>query len=180
MTREALELIFVSSALFGSAVLLLSSVGPGVHVRVHVPHIRLPHVRMHHADDATALPIVVGFLAMFGIGGLFGIALGGDMVVQAALAFAAGAAGASLVMGIFGALRRAQGREPTSLGDLVGRSARVIVSVGHDVRGTVQLRYDGAVQTLPATSDRDISRGQEVVIVAVTGMAVAVRALPPP
>ena len=180
MTREALELIFIGSALFGSGMLLLSSVGPGVHVRVHLPHFRIPHVRVGHTDNATVMPMVLGFLAMFGIGGLFGIALGGDVAVQAILAFVAGATGASLVMGIFSALHRAQGREPTALRDLIGRSARVVVSVGRDVRGTVRLTYDGAVHVLPAAADHDIPRGQEVVIVAVHGMAVTVRALPPP
>ena len=180
MTREALELIFIGSALFGSSLLLLSSVGPGMHLRIHVPHIRIPHLRIGHADDATLMPIVLGFLAMFGIGGLFGIALGANGAGQALLALTAGAAGASLVMGIFSALHRAQGPEPTALRDLVGRNARVVVSIGRDMRGTVQLTYDGAVHSLPASSDQDIPRGREVIIVAVHGMAVTVRSLPPP
>ncbi len=180
MTREALELIFIGSALFGSAMLLLSSVGPGVHLRLHVPQIRIPHLHIGHADNATLMPIILGFLAMFGIGGLFGIALGGDVAVQALLAFIAGASGASLVMGIFSALHRAQGPQPTALRDLVGRRANVVVSIGRDMRGTVQLSYDGAVQTLPAASDIAIPRGTDVVIVDIRGMAVTVRALPPP
>ena len=180
MTREALELIFIGSAFIGSALLLISSLGTGFHVRVPVPHIRMPHPRIGHADNATVTPMVLGFLAMFGIGGLFGIALGGDIAVQSLLAFAAGAAGASLVFAIFTALHRAQGREPTALRDLVGRSARVVVTVGRDLRGTVQLTYDGSVQTLPAVADTDIPRGRDVVIVAVNGMAVMVRAHPPP
>jgi len=44
----------------------------------------------------------------------------------------------------------------------------------------VQLSYDGAVQTLPAASDIAIPRGTDVVIVDIRGMAVTVRALPPP
>lgn len=180
MTREALELIFIGSALFGSAMLLLSSVGPGMHLRLHVPQIHIPHLHIGHADNATLMPIVLGFLAMFGIGGLFGIALGGDVAVQAVLAFIAGASGAALVMAIFSALHRAQGPQPTALRDLVGRRASVVVSIGQDMRGTVQLSYDGAVQMLPAASDIPIPRGTSVVIVDVRGMAVTVRALPPP
>ena len=180
MTREALELIFIGSAVFGSAMLLLSSVGPGTHLRLHIPQVRIPHLRIARADDATLMPIVLGFLAMFGIGGLFGVALGGDVAVQAVLAFIAGASGASLVMAIFSALHRAQGPQPTGLRDLVGRRASVVVSIGRDMRGTVQLKYDGAVQTLPAVSDSPIQRGADVVIVGVRGMAITVRALPPP
>src|SRR2546427_8700900 len=68
------ELIFTGSALLGTALLLLSSVGSGMRVRVHVPF-RLPHphlrfLRVSRSDDATILPIILGFLAMFGIGGL--------------------------------------------------------------------------------------------------------------
>src|SRR2546427_5477554 len=72
---SGLELIFAGSALLGTALLLLSSVGSGMRVRVHLPF-RLPHphlrfLRVSRSDDATILPIVLGFLAMFGIGGLF-------------------------------------------------------------------------------------------------------------
>jgi len=179
---QTLELIFISSAVLGSAFLLMSSLGPGMHVHlpVHLPHMQLraPHLRT--VDNATLWPMILAFLAMFGIGGLFGIALGADVALQTLLALAAGSAASALVFGIFGALHRAQGREPTALRDLVGRTARVVVSIGRNVRGTVQLTYDGAIQTLPATSDRRITRGQEVVIVAVHGMAVRVRSLPPP
>lgn len=179
---QALELIFLSSAVLGSVLLLLSSLGPGVHVHVpvHLPHVRVPMLRLHSVDNVTLWPMLLGFVAMFGIGGLFGIALGGDAAVQSLLALASGSAAAALVFGIFTALHRAQGREPTALRDLVGRTARVVVSIGRAARGTVQLTYDGAVQTLPAISDSEVIRGQEVVIVAVRGMAVTVRPLPPP
>jgi len=182
MTREALELIFISSALVGSALLLLSSIGSGLHfhVPVHVPHVHLPFVHLHTPDDATLWPMILGFLAMFGIGGLFGIALGADATLQTALALSAGAAAAALVFAIFSLLRAVQGSEPTALRELVGRTARVIVGMPRDARGTVQLTYDGALQTIPAIAESDVSRGEEVLIVAVRGMAVTIRSLPPP
>ena len=179
---QALELIFISSALLGSALLLVSSLAPSVHLHlpVHLPHPHIGALHLHSIDNATLWPMILGFLAMFGIGGLFGIALGADGAVQSLLGLAAGTAASVLVFAIFSALRRAQGREPTALRDLVGRSARVVVSIGRDMRGAVQLTYDGALQTLPATSDGDVARGQEVTIVAVHGLAVTVRSLPPP
>ena len=181
MTREALELIFISSALVGSALLILASLGATFDLNFHVP-VHMPHPPVHVAtlDNATLWPVILGFLAMFGIGGLFGIAIGADIAVQALFALAAGALASALVFAIFSALHRAQGREPTALRELVGRSARVVVSIGREMRGTVQLTYDGALHNLPATSDTDITRGQEVVIVAVHGLAVTVRSLPPP
>jgi membrane-bound ClpP family serine protease len=54
------------------------------------------------------------------------------------------------------------------------------VSIGERGHGTVALTYDGAVQTLPATSKAPIARGREVEIQDVHGMAVIVRSLPPP
>ena len=185
MSADALELVFTGSAVLGTALLLLSGLGGGMHVRLHlplrVPHVRVPFLRMTRTDDATATPVLLGFLAMFGIGGLFGaVAFGLGPLGRIAIALIFGALGAAVGFAIFAALRRAEGREPTALRDLVGRKARVTVSIGQRGRGTIALTYDGAVQTLPATSTTPIARGHEVEIVAVRGMAVAVRSLPPP
>src|SRR6266566_4304215 len=168
MSADALELVFTGSAVLGTALLLLSSIGGGMHVRLHLPF-RLPHLRLRflrttRTDDATAMPVLLGFLAMFGIGGLFGAA----------------AFGAGVAFGIFAALRRAEGREPTALRDLVGRKATVTVSIGERGHSAIALTYDGAVQTLAATAAAPIARGREVEILGVHGMAVTVRSLPPP
>ena len=99
---------------------------------------------------------------------------------RTAVALAFGAFGAGVAFGIFAALRRAEGREPTPLRDLVGRKATVTVSIGERGHGTIGLTYDGAVQTLAATATAPIARGREVEILGVHGMAVTVRSLPPP
>src|SRR2546428_12088365 len=102
---SGLELIFTGSALLGTALLLLSSVGSGLRVRVHVPF-RLPHphvrfLRVSRSDDATILPIILGFLAMFGIGGPF---------CAAPVGF--GPPGPAPVAPRFGALRAGGGGRP--------------------------------------------------------------------
>ena len=185
MSADALELVFTGSAVLGTALLLLSSIGGGMHVRLHspirIPHVRIPFLRATRTDDATGMPVLLGFLAMFGIGGLFGaVAFGFGPAGRTVVALAFGALGAGVAFAIFAALRRAEGREPTSLRDLVGRKARVVVSIGDRGHGTVVLTYDGAVQTLPATAKAPIARGREVEILGVHGMAVTVRSLPPP
>jgi membrane protein implicated in regulation of membrane protease activity len=182
MNADALELVFTGSAVLGTALLLLSSIGAGMHMRLHVPfripHVRIPFLRATSTDDATGLPVLLGFLAMFGIGGLFGaVAFGLGPVGRTAVALAFGA---GVAFAIFAALKRAEGHEPTSLRDLVGRKARVVVSIGERGHGTVVLTYDGAVQSLPATAPVPIARGHEVEILGVQGMAVTVRSLPPP
>ena len=185
MSAQALELVFTGSAVRGTALLLLSSVGGGTHVRVHLP-IRLPHphvpfVHVSHADNATMTPVLLGFLAMFGIGGLFGsVAFGFGPFGQTATAVLFGGLGATTALAIFAVLRRAEGREPTELRELVGRRARVVVSIEPAGRGMVSLTYDGALQTLPAESDAAIARGRQVEILGVRGMGVTVRSLPPP
>jgi membrane protein implicated in regulation of membrane protease activity len=185
MSADALELVFTGSAVLGTALLLLSSIGGGMHVRLHLPirlpRLRLPFLRTTRRDDATAMPILLGFLAMFGIGGLFGAAaFGFGPAGRTAIALAFGAFGAGVGFAIFAALRRAEGREPTALRDLIGRTARVTVSIGERGHGTIALTYDGAVQTLAAKSTTPIARGREVEILGVHGMAVVVRSLPPP
>ena len=185
MSADALELVFTGSAVLGTALLLLSSIGGGTHVRLRfplrIPRVRVPFLRLTRTDDATGMPVLLGFIAMFGIGGLFGaVAFGFGPVGRTAVALAFGAFGAGVAFAIFAALRRAEGYEPTALRDLVGRKARVVVSIGERGHGTVALTYDGAVQTLPATAKAPIARGREVEILGVHGMAVTVRSLPPP
>lgn len=179
MSESDLELVFTSSALLGTTFLILSSLGVGARLRVPMRlfRVHLPFVRR---DNATATPILLGFLAMFGIGGLVGAALEQDPVDQLLIAVGFGVAGASTALGIFAALGRAEGRTPTALRELIGRRALVTVSIGAGARGTVRLTYDGAIQVLPATAENSIARGREVEIVAVHGMAVTVRSLPPP
>ena len=109
-------------------------------------------------DDASATPILLGFLAMFGIGGLLGGALQQDAAGQLLIAVGFGVGGASLAFGIFAALGRAEGHRPTALRELVGRHAVVTVSIGAGARGTVRLTYDGAIQILPATAEATIAK----------------------
>jgi membrane protein implicated in regulation of membrane protease activity len=181
MSESDLELVFTSSALLGTTLLILSSLGLGARLRVPIPmrlfRVHLPFMRR---DNATATPILLGFLAMFGIGGLVGVALEQNAFDHLLIGVGFGVAGASTALGIFAALGHVEGRRPTSLQELIGRRATVTVSIGPGARGTVRLTYDGAIQILPATADNSIARGREVEIVAVHGMAVTVRSLPPP
>src|SRR5437868_14751934 len=152
MSADALELVFTGSAVLGTALLLLSSIGGGMHVRLHLP-IRLPHPRLRflrttRTDDATAMPVLLGFLAMFGIGGLFGAAAFGlGPAGRTAVALAFGAFGAAVGFGLFAALRPAAGRQPTALRDPGGRKATGPVSSVERGPGTNAPTYRRSVQT---------------------------------
>jgi len=95
MSADVLELVFTGFAVIGTGLLLLSSIGGGMHVRLHIPmqlpHVHVPFVHWSNADNATAMPMMLGFVAMFGIGGLFG-----------AVAFGFGPIGRTLVALLFG------------------------------------------------------------------------------
>src|SRR2546421_6253116 len=129
------KLVFAGSAVLGSALLLPSSIGGGMHARLHLP-VRLPHLRLRflrttRTDDDTAMPVLLGFLAMFGIGGLFGAAAFGlGPAGRTAVALAFGAFGAGVGFGIFAALRRGGGPGPTALRGLLGRKGTVTGGIG--------------------------------------------------
>src|SRR2546423_10957172 len=164
MSADTLELVFTGSAVLGTALLLLSSIGGGMHVRLHLPvrmpHVRVPFVRATRTDDATVMPVLLGFLAMFGIGGLFGaVAFGLGPVGRTAVALAFGAFGAGVGFAMFAALRRAEGREATAPRDLIGRTARVTVSIREPGPGTIAVTYDGAVPTPAAPAPTPRARG---------------------
>lgn len=183
IANDALELLFTGSALLGAAVLVLVTLAGGARLRP--PHLRIQLVerlplRGARAGDAFLLPMVLGATALFGLGGLFGRAFGLAVVGQLALAVTLGIFGWAFAFAIFATLDRAQSPEPTALRALVGRTATVTVSIDPRLRGTVRLSYDGAFQTLPAVAATRIARGREVQVVAVRGMALAVREMPPP
>src|SRR2546427_8154552 len=75
MSADALELVFTGSAVLGTALLLLSSIGGGMRGRLRLslrmPHLRVPFLRVTRTDDATRVPMLLGFLPMFGIRGVF-------------------------------------------------------------------------------------------------------------
>src|SRR5439155_25132784 len=114
MSADALELVFTGSAVLGTALLLLSSLGGGMHVRLHlplrVPHVRVPFLRLTRTDDATATPLLLGFLAMLGICGRFGaVAVGLGALGGIAIALAFGSLRAGVGCAIFDGLWRAGG-----------------------------------------------------------------------
>jgi len=100
MDASDLELVFTSSALLGTTLLILSGIGVGARLRIPTRLLRV-HLPFLRRDDATATPVLLGFLAMFGIGGLVGATLDQGPVDQLLIAVGFGVAGASTALGIF-------------------------------------------------------------------------------
>lgn len=117
----------------------------------------------------SLMPVLLSFVAMFGIGGLLGtqvLDLSGAQASIVGVAF--GAAGSALSYVMFRFLYASETASPYSQEDLVGRDAYVLVSIPRTAWGTISLEVEGTTQQFRATSSEDIDRG---VMVRITGVA---------
>jgi membrane-bound ClpP family serine protease len=120
-------------------------------------------------------PMVLGFIAMFGIGGLFGIHGIGAGVGVATLA---GVLAGLVVFGSFKVLRQNESSDTFSLEEMVGATGRVSVGIPANRFGTVLLSFAGASHNLTATADVAIPNGHAVKVVGVAGTNLVVAAIP--
>lgn len=116
----------------------------------------------------SLMPLLLAFVAMFGVGGLIGTeALGLGSGAAAVLGAGFGALGAGIVFGLFSILRRAEAPDAFSLRDLVGRNGRVTVGIPAGRNGSVLVSHGGATDEITATADTDLAPGTTVTIVDV-------------
>lgn len=135
------------------------------------------HIGFHVAGVAL-MPPLLGFIAMFGIGGLIGTQILKLEQGPASLVGAvAGALGFGLVFGMFAILRRSEGAEPFSLTELVGQTGRVSVAIPAKRYGSVFISYAGGSHNLTATSDVDVPPGSSVRVTGIAGTNVIVEPL---
>lgn len=136
---------------------------------------------LHFSVDiggVSLMPVLLGFVAMFGVGGLIGtelFRLGSGPATIVGVAF--GAAGATTVQVMFRVIRRAQTPPPFSLRDLVGQTGRVSVTIPAGRYGSVLLSYEGQVHNLTATAETDIPAGSNVRVTAAIGSTLVVAPL---
>ena len=123
----------------------------------------------------SLMPLLLSFIAMFGVGGLIGLELfdlsGSASAVVGAVA---GLAGAGVAYVLFSFLRGAEAPEAFSLDDIVGQTGRVAVSIPAQRQGSVLVSYAGTTQNLTATADADVPAGTIVTVTAVAGSTVIV------
>ena len=124
-------------------------------------------------------PVLLGFLAMFGIGGLFGLhSLGLGPGLATLVGGAAGIVGAGVVFGAFRVLGAAQSTETFSLQDMVGSTGRVSVGIPASRYGTVLISFAGASHSMGATADMEIPAGRVVKVVGIAGTNLVVESVP--
>jgi len=157
--------VFAVAALLGGVLLLINVVLDDVLGGV------LDAIGLGFDVAGTSItPILLGFIGMFGAGGLFATQVidihGGQAAVVGLLS---GAGGAGIAGVLFGVLRRSESGEPFKLADLVGSSAFVSVAIPAGRHGSVLVKAEGQTHEFPATADHDIAAGRTVAITATAG-----------
>ncbi len=117
----------------------------------------------------SLMPLLLAFVSMFGVGGLFATRTldihGGP---AAAIGAGFGAVGFAIAFVLFNILRRAEGDKPFSTADLVGRDAMVAVGIPAGRFGSVHVKAEGQTHEFSATAAVDIPAGS---IVRISGAA---------
>jgi membrane protein implicated in regulation of membrane protease activity len=164
------DLVFVLCALVGGALLLVTvlvdDILGGVLEALHLGF---------DLGGVSLMPLLLGFVSMFGVGGLFATQLLDVHGGRAALIGTGfGAVGFGVVYAMFGVFGRAEGKAPFRLSDLVGRSGSVAVSIPAGRYGTVYVHAEGQTHEFTATSSVDVPSGTPVDVTAVAGNGLVV------
>ena len=165
ITISLANAIFVICLLVGGGLLLITVViGDIVGGMLDFFHLGLD------IAGVSLMPLLLGFVSMFGVGGLFGTEVFQlDSGRASLLGGGTGIIGAGLVFVMFNVLQRAEAPQAFSLTDLVGQTAHVAVTIPAGHYGSVLLTYAGQSHNLTATADHDIPAGSTVNVVGVAG-----------
>ena len=124
-------------------------------------------------------PLLLGFVAMFGAGGLFGLhSLGVGVGASTLIGSVAGLFGASVAFGAFKVLKQAESTDSFSLQDMIGSTGRVSVGIPANHFGTVLISFAGSSHNMTATADAEIPAGRMVKVVDVAGTNLVVAPIP--
>jgi membrane protein implicated in regulation of membrane protease activity len=123
----------------------------------------------------SVTPVLLGFIGMFGAGGLFATqVLGMHGWAAAVVGIIAGVGGAAIAAGLFGALKRSESGEPFKIADLVGDEVYVAVAIPAGRYGSVLAKREGQTHEFSATSEQDIPSGRTVRVTGVAGTGLIV------
>ncbi|OEJ26419.1 hypothetical protein AS594_19930 [Streptomyces agglomeratus] len=128
-------------------------------------------------DGLLSLPVVAGFLSMFGFGGAIVLgATGLGAGAATGVGVAAGVAAGWLAWRFSRALMRDQTHATPRGTDLVGTSGSVVTAIPADGYGEVMVRLGGQPVKLAAKSAVPVARGAEIWVEAsLSSTSVAVR-----
>jgi membrane protein implicated in regulation of membrane protease activity len=172
------DLIFVLCTLVGGGLLLVTvlvdDILGGILDALHIGF---------DIGGVSLMPLLLGFVSMFGVGGLFATQLLDLHAGPAALVgVLGGLLGVGIVFVMFSALRSSEGANPFSTASLVGKTASVAVSIPAGRFGSILVKAEGQTHEFSATAAVDIPNGTAVTITATagTGLVVVPLAAPAP
>ena len=161
----AADLVFGVCLLLGGGLLLLTLVVDDIFGGI----LGALHLGFDVAG-VSPTPLLLGFVAMFGAGGLLGLhSLNAGVGGSTLIATGAGLLGAGLAFGAYKVLKQAESSDTFSLEDMVGSTGRVSVGIPANHFGTVLISFAGASHNMTATADTEIPAGRVVKVVAVAG-----------
>jgi len=162
---SAADLVFGVCLLLGGGLLLLTLVVDDIFGGL----LGALHLGFDIAG-VSPTPLLLGFVATFGAGGLFGLhSMGLGVGPSTLVATVAGLIGASVAFGAFKVLKQAESTDSFSLEDMVGSTGRVSVGIPANHFGTVLISFAGSSHNMTATADTEIPAGRMVKVVAVAG-----------
>jgi membrane protein implicated in regulation of membrane protease activity len=159
------DFIFVVCALVGGGLLLITVLVDDI----------LGAVFDFDVGGVSLMPLLLSFVSMFGVGGLFAtqvLDLHGGQAAVVGLIF--GLVGMGIAYMIFSALRRAESPPPFSTSDLIGHDAYVQVSIPAGRYGSVLVKAEGQTHEFSATSSVDIGVGTVARVSGVAGTGLIV------
>lgn len=165
------DLIFVACALIGGGLLLITVLLDDI----------LGAVFDFDVGGVSLMPLLLSFIAMFGVGGLFAtqvLDVHGGTAALWGVGF--GLVGMGIAYGIFTALRRAEAPPPFTTTDLIGREVSVQVTIPAGRYGSVIVKAEGQTHEFTATASHDIPAPSVVRVTGVTGSGLIVEAITPP
>jgi membrane protein implicated in regulation of membrane protease activity len=171
---SAADLVFGVCLLLGGGLLLLTLILDDIFGGL----LGALHLGFDVAGVSPA-PMLLGFVAMFGVGGLFGLhSLGAGPGIATLTGVIAGVLGSGMVFAAFKVLRQAESTDTFSLQDMIGSTGRVSVGIPANRFGSVLISFAGTSHNLTATADAEIPAGRVVTVVAVAGTNLVVAPAP--
>ena len=164
------DFVFVVCALVGGGLLLITVLLDDI----------LGAIFNFDIGGVSLMPLLLSFVSMFGVGGLFATQVldvhGGQAAIWGG---GFGLVGLALAYGVFSALRRAEAPEPFSTKDLIGRDAFVQVGIPAGRYGSVLVKAEGQTHEFTATSSQEIVTGTVTRVTGVAGVGLIVEPIIP-
>jgi membrane protein implicated in regulation of membrane protease activity len=159
------DFIFVLCALIGGGLLLITVLLDDI----------LGAIFDFDVGGVSLMPLLLSFVSMFGVGGIFAgqvLKLEGGQAALVGVVF--GLVGLGTAYLLFGTLKRAESPAPFSTRDLVGRDAYVQVGIPAGRYGSVLVKAEGQTHEFSATASVDVAAGTVARVSGVAGSGLIV------